>query len=211
MNFYLQLEEKREANPDMPLSKIAENSLNNGSSKSNGNDSGVGFDMSSSPQINNAIDRKFSLPAGLNESSGSNAMRNQLIAEEEDRDNAIAGIQAALQAHQTRSKSLSALRSGSGGLRIHIARPWLKKKSGGDSSTISLEESTSEEETERACKSIQAVLKAHEKRRLALQRLEDDKGLFTQGKVNALKDKFNARRNRGGSDGVTDDDEDVLY
>ena len=71
---------------------------------------------------------------------------------------------------------------------------------------------------ERNCQSIQSVLRAHEKRRLALQRLEEDAQMFTKGKVSAMKAKFNERRNRNAnsskcerSDGVTDDDDDVAY
>merc|ERR1719414_2639770 len=70
-------------------------------------------------------------------------------------------------------------------------------------------------------RAIQGVVKAHDMRSSALERLEADKDLFTNGKVSALKAKFNERRrskanatamsNEGRSDGVTDDDDDVVY
>ena len=72
------------------------------------------------------------------------------------------------------------------------------------------------------CRSIQGVLKSHDVRMSAMERLEADKELFTSGKVNAIKAKFNTRRSAAAaaasassaverSDGVTDDDDDVVY
>jgi len=72
------------------------------------------------------------------------------------------------------------------------------------------------------CRSIQGVLKSHDVRMSAMERLEADKELFTSGKVNAIKAKFNTRRAAAAaaasassaverSDGVTDDDDDVVY
>ena len=49
-----------------------------------------------------------------------------------------------------------------------------------------------------------------------MTRLESDKELFTQGKVSEMRAKFNERRNsKNGqgqerSDGVTDDDDDIV-
>ena len=131
--------------------------------------------------------------------------------------------------------------------RIFTARPWQKKKAslppslslmeedeaGNDmsssSSNLSEEErdglQLSAEVLEHArrlsLRAIQGVVKAHDIRSSALERLEADKDLFTNGKVSALKAKFNERRrsranatamaNEGRSDGVTDDDDDVVY
>ena len=123
-------------------------------------------------------------------------------------EDAISFIQAAIKAHDVRSRALS------GRSKIHTARPWLKKKPS-LAPSLSLNEESSEEEMDRACRSIQGVLKAHDVRKSALERLEADKDLFTTGKVSAMKAKFNERR-RGGSliersDGVTDDDDDVVF
>ena len=71
-------------------------------------------------------------------------------------------------------------------------------------------------------RAVQGVIKGHEVRSSALERLEADRDLFTSGKVSAMKAKFNERRRssanamamaafEGRSDGVTDDDDDVVY
>lgn len=140
------------------------------------------------------LDRKYSLPSNINESVRAN----------DDLDDAISGIESAIQSHQNRSKSLSTIKQG---LKIHIARPWLKKKP-------AVVEESSEEEIDRVCGSIQSVIRAHDRRQKILQRLEADKDMFVSGKVDALKAKFNERRAKTAaerSDGVTDDDEDVVY
>ena len=124
-----------------------------------------------------------------------------------------------------RSFSLSTLRSG--GRMFTMARPWLK---GGkepnretpsskplSASTSLLEESSEEDDS--SLSKLQGLLRGHDRRQRTLQRLEADREMFTQGKVSALKAKFNLRRrgrssNGGGerSDGVTDDDDDqVVY
>jgi len=132
--------------------------------------------------------------------------------------------------------------------RILTARPWQKKKAslapslslmeedeaGNDLSSSSSTSNLSEEEREGliseevleharriSLRAIQGVVKAHDIRSSALERLEADKDLFTNGKVSALKAKFNERRRsranaaamniEGRSDGVTDDDDDVVY
>ena len=75
--------------------------------------------------------------------------------------------------------------------------------------------SIAEEELERICGAIHGLLRAHERREATLTRLESDKELFTQGKVSEMRAKFNERRNSKGqgqerSDGVTDDDDDIV-
>lgn len=130
--------------------------------------------------------------------------------------------------------------------RIFTARPWQKKKASLPPSLSLMEEdeagndmsssssNLSEEERDGllsaevleharrlSLRAIQGVVKAHDIRSSALERLEADKDLFTNGKVSALKAKFNERRrsranatamaNEGRSDGVTDDDDDVVY
>ena len=135
--------------------------------------------------------------------------------------------------------------------RILTARPWQKKKASlapslslmeedleaanDMSSSSSAASNLSEEERENllsaevleharriSLRAIQGVVKAHDIRSSALERLEADKDLFTNGKVSALKAKFNERRRsranatamnstEGRSDGVTDDDDDVVY
>ena len=47
-----------------------------------------------------------------------------------DAEEAVGAIQDTIEGHATRSKSLSILRTSGG--RIHIARPWLKKKGGAE-------------------------------------------------------------------------------
>jgi hypothetical protein len=64
------------------------------------------------------------------------------------------------------------------------------------------------------------VLQGHETRQSVLKRLEEDRDLFTTGKVSRMRAAISARRasnDVGGkrfyerSDGVTDDDDDVVY
>jgi len=128
-----------------------------------------------------------------------------------------------------------------GRAKIHTARPWLKKKPALAPSLSLNETESSEEEMDRVCRSIQGALKSHDVRKTALERLDEDRDLFTTGKVSAMKAKFNAERTTrrasaaaaaaavtaggghaatsgGGSgaliersDGVTDDDDDVVY
>ena len=132
--------------------------------------------------------------------------------------------------------------------RIFTARPWQKKKPSLAPSLSLMEEdevademsssssasNLSEEEREGmlsaelleharrlSIQAIQGVIKGHDIRSSALERLEADKDLFTNGKVSAMKAKFNERRRstanatamaiEGRSDGVTDDDDDVVY
>ena len=69
---------------------------------------------------------------------------------------------------------------------------------------------------EKICGAIHGLLRAHERREATLTRLESDKELFTEGKVSEMRAKFNERRNSKGvrnqerSDGITDDDEDIV-
>ena len=157
-----------------------------------------------------ASDRKYSLPANINQ---------ELKDDDDESESALSSIQSAVHGHVNRSMSLSALKTGPG--RIHIARPWLKKKVAVASMVA---EESSEEEADRM--SIQSILRAHEKRRVTLQRLEADKDLFVSGKVSAIRAKFNERKSSASnvasvntgvtvgnerSDGITDDDEDVVY
>ena len=74
---------------------------------------------------------------------------------------------------------------------LTISRPWLKKKPSLAPSLSLNETESSEEEVDRVCRSIQGVLKSHDVRMSAMERLEADKELFTSGKVNAMKAKFN--------------------
>ena len=76
--------------------------------------------------------RKFSLPANINQH-----LMSTMDGEAED---AIGAIQDTIEGHATRSKSLSILRTSGG--RIHIARPWLKKKASADSVAGVTEESS---------------------------------------------------------------------
>jgi hypothetical protein len=72
---------------------------------------------------------------------------------------------------------------------------------------------------ERICGAIHGLLRSHDRREETLERLEADKELFTKGKVSAMRAKFNERRSAAAgttagqerSDGVTDDDEDIVY
>ena len=145
--------------------------------------------------------------------------------------------------NSTPSEPLGSIRN-----RIFTARPWQKKKpnlapslslmeedevademsSSSSASNLSEEERDgilSAEVLEHArrisLRAIQGVIKGHDIRSSALERLEADKDLFTNGKVSAMKAKFNERRRstanatamaiEGRSDGVTDDDDDVVY
>lgn len=157
---------------------------------------------------------------GLEINDSSNATSTDTVVESkpqvdhEDQEEAIDFIQAALRAHDLRSRALTKP-------KIHTARPWLKKKPS-LAPSLSLNEvhggseSTSSEEDmmDRVCRTIQGAIKAHDARKTAMEMLEADKDLFTQGKVSAMKEKFNERRKRSvveRSDGVTDDDDDVVF
>ena len=67
--------------------------------------------------------RKFSLPANINQ-------HLMAASSDETEDAAVGAIRDTIEGHATRSKSLSILRTSGG--RIHIARPWLKKKGGAE-------------------------------------------------------------------------------
>ena len=215
-------------NPDLSLSTLAETTLSPSPEKAE--QERKSLITTSSPKD---IDRKYSLPASLNahalrvESEHLDLHQGHAFQEEEldhDDPDGLAHIQSAVIGHGNRSKSLATLRS-AGGSKIHIARPWLKKKISvpegallaGNSNASTTEESSGDEE--RGLAAIQATIRAHERRRSALQRLEDDRDMFTTGKVSAMKAKFNLRRGMMAnnkvaaerSDGITDDDEDVVY
>ena len=65
------------------------------------------------------------------------------------------------------------------------------------------------------------MLHGHETRQNVLKRLEEDRDLFTTGKVSRMRAAISARRSSGDvtstsrfnerSDGITDDDDDVAY
>jgi hypothetical protein len=64
------------------------------------------------------------------------------------------------------------------------------------------------------------VLHGHETRQNVLKRLEEDRDLFTSGKVSRMRAAISSRRSSNDvtgkrfyerSDGVTDDDDDVAY
>jgi len=164
--------------------------------------------------------------------SSKNSSAATFLGHDDEEEDAVSFIQAALRAHDLRSRTLSGV---GGRSKIHTARPWLKKKPAlAPSLSLNETESSEEEpasvaaaastqEIDMVCRSIQGVLKSHDVRMSAMERLEADKELFTSGKVNAIKAKFNTRRAAAAaaaasassaverSDGVTDDDDDVVY
>ena len=112
-----------------------------------------------------------------------------------------------------RSKSLASARNG-----IHIARPWLKSKDTASSSpSLNGESSEDDEEMDQTCGAIQSVLLAHQRRRSALNRLARRQEEIDTGKadtsgsilISDIRDTKAGRAER--SDGITDDDEDVVY
>lgn len=224
-HFYEELEERRETDPHISLSNLTSN-LDEQRKPKFERSSSVESDRSPlllhkdrevvkppsrpSSALGGTEGRKFSLPANINQ-------HLMAASSDETEDAAVGAIRDTIEGHATRSKSLSILRTSGG--RIHIARPWLKKKEKEDSAGVT-EESSGEEELERICGAIHGLLRAHERREETLTRLESDKELFKEGKVSEMRAKFNERRNAKGvaasggqqerSDGVTDDDDDIV-
>ena len=101
--------------------------------------------------------------------------------------------------------------------KIHIARPWQKKKQPFSEAGVSSEaiEESSEEELERAYRALH--LKGNDIR-AKVSIIKADQDLFPIGKVSEMKARLNERRNLNKtserSDGITeddDDDDDVVY
>jgi len=115
---------------------------------------------------------------------------------------------------------MSALRAGN---RIQIARPWLKKATSEEGDEQEEEDPFGRKSSSKASpfksrpwqrtaneeeEEVKAALLAHDRRRQVLRRLQEDldEGLFTRGKVSAMKRRIHLARN-GGSDGITDEEE----
>ena len=145
-----QLEERRETDPHISLSNLTSN-LDERKTKFE-RSSSVESDRSPlllpaqpakppsrpSSALSGGEGRKFSLPANINA---------HLMAMDDgpETEEAVGAIRDTIEGHATRSKSLSILRTSGG--RIHIARPWLKKKVGAtdaDGSAGVTEESSGE-------------------------------------------------------------------
>ena len=153
-----QLEERRETDPHISLSNLASN-LDDRKTKFE-RSSSVESDRSPlllhgqpakppsrpSSAMSGGEGRKFSLPANINAHL---MMSGRLGAGkflkiwfkpwfkpyfhnlgDPETEEAVGAIQDTIEGHATRSKSLSILRTSGG--RIHIARPWLKKKGGAE-------------------------------------------------------------------------------
>ena len=146
-----QLEERRETDPHISLSNLTSN-LDEQRKPKFERSSSVESDRSPlllpaqpakppsrpSSALSGGEGRKFSLPANINA---------HLMAMDDgpETEEAVGAIRDTIEGHATRSKSLSILRTSGG--RIHIARPWLKKKAGAtdaDGSAGVTEESSGE-------------------------------------------------------------------
>ena len=140
---------------------------------------------------------------------------------DDDQEKAVTTIEDAFVDHQRRERALAGMKA-----KIHTARPWQKKKAGGNNSggengtnllhESALEES-SEEELERAYRALH--LRGNDIR-AKVSIIKADQELFTSGKVNEMKARLNERRSQTSknvnerSDGITeeeeDDDDDVV-
>ncbi len=130
LNAILQLEERREKDPQITLSKLA--SLEERKAKferSASVEADAGRNLQPQQQRPSSAlggaetgpGRKFSLPANINQ---------HLIGASvggDGGDDTIGALRSVVNGHAARSRSLNILRTSGG--RIHIARPWLKKKS----------------------------------------------------------------------------------
>ena len=149
-----QLEERRETDPHISLSNLASN-LDDRKTKFE-RSSSVESDRSPlllhgqpakppsrpSSAMSGGEGRKFSLPANINAHLMMSGRLDAgvvvkswfkpyfLILGDPETEEAVGAIQDTIEGHATRSKSLSILRTSGG--RIHIARPWLKKKGGAE-------------------------------------------------------------------------------
>lgn len=140
--------------------------------------------------------------------------------DDDDQEKAVTTIEDAFVDHQRRERALAGMKA-----KIHTARPWQKKKAGGNNSGENctnllhepvLEES-SEEELERAYRALH--LRGNDIR-AKVSIIKADQELFTSGKVNEMKARLNERRSQTSknvnerSDGITeeeeDDDDDVV-
>jgi hypothetical protein len=139
-----QLEERREQDPHISLTNLS--SLDERKSKFERSAS-IELDQRpsskepSSSRPSSALGgsdggRKFSLPANINQHLMSTMGLGGELMEDED----VTSLQSAIHGHAARSKSLSILRTSGG--RIHIARPWLKKKANTESAAEVTEESS---------------------------------------------------------------------
>lgn len=206
-HFYQELEERKESSQNSTLNPNDENNsakediLSNEEKKEN-------ISNHNSPKRVDA----FSPKTDTFSSSPKIEDKNKQVDPDES---AVRYIQAVMEAHETRTKTLTGLRS-----KFHIARPWQKSienESAKSSNRITNE--SSEEEMEQVCRTIHSVLQGHDTRQTVLRRLEEDRDLFTTGKVSRMRAAINARRsdqtNAGRfherSDGITDDDEDLAY
>lgn len=106
----------------------------------------------------------------------------QLVEEEQDKDEAISSIQAVMMGHQVRAASLAAARARGG---IFTARPWV----GGALS----EGEESEEEVEK----LQGIIRSHSFR---LRTLHEEDIMGHVGKVSSIRAKFSRRSPDGASD-----------
>jgi len=134
-------------------------------------------DVTNGPNQREEAPLKTPTPSTITTESKENM---RLIEEEQERDEAISVIQAALTGHQVRSAALAAARSRGG---IYTARPWVVASS---------------DEEEDSWVSVQGILRAHSKRSSNLKNLE----------MNHQRTSGRVSNNR--SDGATDDDDDVM-
>ncbi len=138
-----------------------------------------------------------------------------------------------------RSQSLSTLKGGLGAGRIHIARPWLKKKTSlptyslNDINACHREEEEEEEESykpaaaarlqsmsnlrgdesstsEEEAEAARGALLAHERRRMALKKMLEEGTAAASVRSSKVLTSLGVMTGQR-SDGVTDDDEDVVY
>jgi hypothetical protein len=139
---------------------------------------------------------------------------------DDDQEKAVTTIEDAFVDHQRRERVLAGMKA-----KIHTARPWQKKKAGGNNSGCengtnllheSVLEESSEEELERAYRALH--LRGNDIR-AKVSIIKADQELFTSGKVNEMKARLNERRSQTSknvnerSDGITeeeDDDDDVV-
>lgn len=108
---------------------------------------------------------------------------SRVINQEDNVEDAIAGVQAAVLSHGARVATLAAARARGG---IYTARPWVAK-----------DNSETESENEDLIENLQGLIRSHSFR---LKTLREEEDVFRVGKVSSIRAKFSRRSPDGASD-----------
>jgi len=110
-------------------------------------------------------------------------INSRVMNQEENVEDAIAGVQAAVLSHGARVATLAAARARGG---IYTARPWVAK-----------DNSETESENEDLIENLQGLIRSHSFR---LKTLREEEDVFRVGKVSSIRAKFSRRSPDGASD-----------